>query len=124
MIQENGQGEVSKLSNDDICGIQSALGLVSLPSSPNAPKRLTGLAFDALDESDQAKYLKQAEQMDKQRQQQLQTELGTTISDSMRHGKTVLMHLMRHLKTIISAFGYDKGTAMIADMQEAKRYAD
>ncbi|WP_318831791.1 hypothetical protein [Providencia sp. PROV279] len=105
MIQENGQGEVSKLSNDDISnGIQSALGLVSLPSSPNAPKRLTGsVAFDALDESYQAKYLKQAEQMDKQRQQQLQIELGTTISDSYAawDGKTVLMHLMRHLKKLL-----------------------
>ncbi|MEY0909915.1 hypothetical protein AB7222_02745 [Providencia rettgeri] len=126
MIQENGQGEVSKLSNDDISsGIQSALGLVSLPSSPNAPKRLTGsVAFDALDESDQAKYLKQAEQMDKQRQQQLQTELGTTISDSYAAWENGLdAPNAPSEKTIISAFGYDKGTAMIADMQEAKRYA-
>lgn len=126
MIQENGQGEVSKLSNDDISsGIQSALGLVSLPSSPNAPKRLTGsVAFDALDESDQAKYLKQAEQMDKQRQQQLQTELGTTISDSYTAWENGLdAPNAPSEKTIISAFGYDKGTAMIADMQEAKRYA-
>ncbi|MEQ5318009.1 hypothetical protein ABN239_13315 [Providencia vermicola] len=125
MIQENGQGEVSKLSNDDISsGIQSALGLVSLPSS-NAPKRLTGsVAFDALDESDQAKYLKQAEQMDKQRQQQLQTELGTTISDSYAAWENGLdAPNAPSEKTIISAFGYDKGTAMIADMQEAKRYA-
>ncbi|ENN8375167.1 hypothetical protein ACAX46_000533 [Providencia rettgeri] len=126
MIQENGQGEVSKLSNDDISnGIQSALGLVSLPSSPNAPKRLTGsVAFDALDESDQAKYLKQAEQMDKQRQQQLQTELGTTISDSYAAWENGLdAPNAPSEKTIISAFGYDKGTAMIADMREAKRYA-
>ncbi|WP_140179435.1 hypothetical protein [Providencia stuartii] len=126
MIQENGQGEVSKLSNDDISnGIQSALGLVSLPSSPNAPKRLTGsVAFDALDESDQAKYLKQAEQMDKQRQQQLQTELGTTISDSYAAWENGLdAPNAPSEKTIISAFGYDKGTAIIADMQEAKRYA-
>ncbi|MEX9744537.1 hypothetical protein AB7Y07_00700 [Providencia rettgeri] len=126
MIQENGQGEVSKLSNDDISsGIQSALGLVSLPSSPNAPKRLTGsVAFDALDESDQAKYLKQAEQMDKQRQQQLQAELGTTISDSYAAWENGLdAPNAPSEKTIISAFGYDKGTAMIADMQEAKRYA-
>lgn len=126
MIQENGQGEVSKLSNDDISsGIQSALGLVSLPSSPNAPKRLTGsVAFDALDESDQAKYLKQAEQMDKQRQQQLQTELGTTISDSYAAWENGLdAPNAPSEKTIISAFGYDKGTAVIADMREAKRYA-
>ncbi|MGJ7973946.1 hypothetical protein [Providencia hangzhouensis] len=126
MIQENGQGEVSKLSNDDISnGIQSALGLVSLPSSPNAPKRLTGsVAFDALDESDQAKYLKQAEQMDKQRQQQLQTELGTTISDSYAAWENGLdAPNAPSEKTIISAFGYDKGTTMIADMREAKRYA-
>ncbi|MGK4231499.1 hypothetical protein ACK2MR_10155 [Providencia hangzhouensis] len=126
MIQENGQGEVSKLSNDDISnGIQSALGLVSLPSLPNAPKRLTGsVAFDALDESDQAKYLKQAEQMDKQRQQQLQTELGTTISDSYAAWENGLdAPNAPSEKTIISAFGYDKGTAMIADMREAKRYA-
>ncbi|EPK3354900.1 hypothetical protein JAG45_000618 [Providencia rettgeri] len=126
MIQENGRGEVSKLSNDDISnGIQSALGLVSLPSSPNAPKRLTGsVAFDALDESDQAKYLKQAEQMDKQRQQQLQTELGTTISDSYAAWENGLdAPNAPSEKTIISAFGYDKGTAMIEDMQEAKRYA-
>lgn len=126
MIQENGQGEVSKLSNDDISsGIQSALGLVSLPSSPNAPKRLTGsMAFDALDESDQAKYLKQAEQMDKQRQQQLQTELGTTISDSYAAWENGLDAPNEPSEqTIISAFGYDKGTAMIADMREAKRYA-
>ncbi|WP_323084468.1 hypothetical protein [Providencia alcalifaciens] len=126
MIQENGQGEVSKLSNDDISnGIQSALGLVNLPSSPNAPKRLTGsVAFDALDESDQAKYLKQAEQMDKQRQQQLQTELGTTISDSYAAWENGLdAPNAPSEKTIISAFGYDKGTAMIADMREAKRYA-
>ncbi|MTC64194.1 hypothetical protein [Providencia alcalifaciens] len=126
MIQENGQGEVSKLSNDDISsGIQSALGLVSLPSSPNAPKRLTGsVAFDALDESDQAKYLKQAEQMDKQRQQQLQTELGTTISDSYAAWENGLdAPNAPSEKTIISAFGYDKGTAMIADMREAKRYS-
>lgn len=126
MIQENGQGEVSKLSNDDISsGIQSALGLVSLPSSPSAPKRLTGsVAFDSLDESDQAKYLKQSEQMDKQRQQQLQTELGTTISDSYAAWENGLdAPNAPSEKTIISAFGYDKGTAMIADMQEAKRYA-
>lgn len=126
MIQENGQGEVSKLSNDDISnGIQSALGLVNLSSSPNAPKRLTGsVAFDALDESDQAKYLKQAEQMDKQRQQQLQTELGATISDSYAAWENGLdAPNAPSEKTIISAFGYDKGTAMIADMREAKRYA-
>ncbi|MDD9340230.1 MAG: hypothetical protein PV362_11405 [Providencia heimbachae] len=126
MLQENGQGEVSKISKEDISsGIQSALGLVSLPNSPQSPKRLTGsAAFDALDESDQAKYLKQAEQMDKQRQQQLQTELGTTISDSYTAWENGLDAPNAPTeRTIISAFGYDKGTAIVADMQEAKRYA-
>lgn len=106
-------------------GMQSALGLTILPKSERQPKRLTGsVAFDALDESDQAKYLKQAEQMDKQRQQQLQTELGTTISDSYAAWENGLdAPNAPSEKTIISAFGYDKGTAMIADMQEAKRYA-
>lgn len=126
MLQENGQGEVNKISKEDISsGIQSALGLVSLPNSPQSPKRLTGsAAFDALDESDQAKYLKQAEQLDKQRQQRLQTELGTTISDSYAAWENGLDAPNAPTeRTIISAFGYDKGTAIVADMQEAKRYA-
>lgn len=84
MIKENGQSEVSKISNDVIYkGIHSALGLVSLPDSPQASKRLTGsAAFDALDASDQAKYLKQASLMDKERQQQQQEKLGTALADS------------------------------------------
>ncbi len=126
MTQENGEGEVSKISKEDLsAGMQSALGLVSLSSTDQAPKRLTGSsAFDALDSSDQAKYLKQAEQMDKQRQQQLQTELGTTISDSYAAWENGLDAPNSPSEgMIVSAFGYDKGTAMIADMREAKRYA-
>lgn len=83
ITQENKGHKIDYTQAQISNGMQSALGLSSLPKSERQPKRLTGsAAFDALDESDQAKYLKQAEQMDKQRQQQLQIELGTTISDS------------------------------------------
>lgn len=125
ITQENKGHKIDYTQAQISNGMQSALGLSSLPKSERQPKRLTGsVAFDALDESDQAKYLKQAEQMDKQRQQQLQTELGTTISDSYAAWENGLdAPNAPSEKTIISAFGYDKGTAMIADMQEAKRYA-
>lgn len=126
IITQENKGHKIDYTNEQISnGMQSALGLTSLPKSERQPKRLTGsVAFDALDESDQAKYLKQAEQIDKQRQQQLQTELGTTISDSYAAWENGLdAPNAPSEKTIISAFGYDKGTAMIADMQEAKRYA-
>lgn len=123
MAQENGKNDYT---NEQIAnGMHSALGLTNLPQVTQQPKRLTGsAAFDALDESDQAKYLKQAEQMDKQRQQQLQTELGTTISDSYAAWENGLdAPNAPSEKTVIAAFGYDKGSAMIADMREAKRYA-
>lgn len=132
MIKENGQGEFNKISGDDISnGIQSALGLSSLPQSAQggqsalAPKRLTGsAAFDALDQSDQAKYLRQAEQMDKQRQQQLQAELGTRVADSYAAWENGLdAPGAPGAGEIMAAFGYDKGTSMLADMQEAKHYA-
>ncbi|MDN0017982.1 hypothetical protein [Providencia stuartii] len=126
MIKENGQSEVSKISNDVISnGIHSALGLASLPDSPQASKRLTGsAAFDALDASDQAKYLKQASLIDKERQQQQQEKLGTALADSFAAWENGFdAPNAPSEKTIIAAFGYDKGTAMIADMREAKRYA-
>ncbi|MBN4863281.1 hypothetical protein [Providencia stuartii] len=126
MIQENGKDEVAKLSSNDLSsGIQSALGLVSLPDSPQASKRLTGsVAFNALDASDQAKYIKQASLMDKERQQQEQEQLGTALADSFAAWERGLDAPNAPAeKTIISAFGYEKGTAMIADMREAKRYA-
>lgn len=131
MIKENGQGEFNKISGDDISnGIQSALGLSDLPQSvqggqsATAPKRLTGsAAFDALDQSDQAKYLRQAEQIDKHRQQQLQTELGTRVADAYAAWENGLDALgAPGAGEIMAAFGYDKGTSMLADMQEAKRY--
>ena len=126
MIQENGKDEVAKLSSNDLSsGIQSALGLVSLPDSPQASKRLTGsVAFNALDASDQAKYIKQASLMDKERQQQEQEQLGTALADSFAAWERGLDAPNAPAeKTIISAFGYEKGSAMIADMREAKRYA-
>ncbi|HGV3502111.1 TPA: hypothetical protein ACLLFU_001643 [Providencia stuartii] len=126
MIQENGKDEIAKLSPNDLSsGIQSALGLVSLPDSPQAPKRLTGsVAFNALDASDQAKYIKQASLMDKERQQQEQEQLGTALADSFAAWERGLDAPNAPAeKTIISAFGYEKGSVMIADMREAKRYA-
>lgn len=126
MIQENGKDEIAKLSPNDLSsGIQSALGLVSLPDSPQAPKRLTGsVAFNALNASDQAKYIKQASLMDKERQQQEQEQLGTALADSFAAWERGLDAPNAPAeKTIISAFGYEKGSVMIADMREAKRYA-
>ncbi|WGL96486.1 hypothetical protein [Arsenophonus nasoniae] len=126
MTQENGKDEVAKLLSDDLSsGMQAALGLVSLPDSLQASKRLTGsAAFDALDASDQAKYLKQASQMDKERQKQQQEQLGTVLADSFAAWERGLdAPNAPSEKVIISAFGYDKGTAMIVDMREAKRYA-
>ncbi len=126
MIKENGQGEFNKIAGDDISnGIQAALGLVDLPQSEQAPKRLTGsAAFDALDQSDQAKYLRQAEQMDKQRQQKAQEELGTRMADAYAAWENGLD--APHAPSageVVAAFGYDKGTRMLTDMQEAKHYA-
>lgn len=126
MIKENGQGEFNKIAGDDISnGIQAALGLVDLPQSEQAPKRLTGsAAFDALDQSDQAKYLRQAEQMDKQRQQKAQEELGTRMADAYAAWENGLdAPGAPSAGEVIAAFGYDKGTRMLTDMQEAKRYA-
>lgn len=126
MIKENGQGEFNKIAGDDISnGIQAALGLVDLPQSEQAPKRLTGsAAFDALDQSDQAKYLRQAEQMDKQRQQKAQEELGTRMADAYAAWENGLdAPGAPSAGEVITAFGYDKGTRMLTDMQEAKRYA-
>lgn len=126
MIKENGQSEFDKIAGDDISnGIQAALGLVDLPQSGQAPKRLTGsAAFDALDQSDQAKYLRQAEQMDKQRQQKAQEELGTRMADAYAAWENGLdAPGAPSAGEVIAAFGYDKGTRMLTDMQEAKRYA-
>ncbi len=126
MIKENGQGEFNKIAGDDISnGIQAALGLVDLPQSEQAPKRLTGsAAFDALDQSDQAKYLRQAEQMDKQRQQKAQEELGTRMADAYAAWENGLdAPGAPSAGEVMAAFGYDKGTRMLTDMQEAKRYA-
>lgn len=126
MIKENGQGEFNKIAGDDISnGIQAALGLVDLPQSEQAPKRLTGsAAFDALDQSDQAKYLRQAEQMDKQRQQKAQEELGTRMADAYTAWENGLdAPGAPSAGEVMAAFGYDKGTRMLTDMQEAKRYA-
>lgn len=126
MIKENGQSEFDKIAGDDISnGIQAALGLVDLPQSGQAPKRLTGsAAFDALDQSDQAKYLRQAEQMDKQRQQKAQEELGTRMADAYAAWENGLdAPSAPSAGEVIAAFGYDKGTRMLTDMQEAKRYA-
>lgn len=126
MIKENGQSELDKIAGDDISnGIQAALGLVDLPQSGQAPKRLTGsAAFDALDQSDQAKYLRQAEQMDKQRQQKAQEELGTRMADAYAAWENGLdAPSAPSAGEVMAAFGYDKGTRMLTDMQEAKRYA-
>lgn len=126
MIKENGQSEFDKIAGDDISnGIQAALGLVDLPQSGQAPKRLTGsAAFDALDQSDQAKYLRQAEQMDKQRQQKTQEELGTRMADAYAAWENGLdAPGAPSAGEVMAAFGYDKGTRMLTDMQEAKRYA-
>lgn len=126
MIKENGQGEFNKIAGDDISnGIQAALGLVDLPQSGQVPKRLTGsAAFDALDQSDQAKYLRQAEQMDKQHQQKAQEELGTRMADAYAAWENGLdAPGAPSAGEVMAAFGYDKGTRMLTDMQEAKRYA-
>ncbi len=126
MIQEVGQNEVKKIAGDDISnGIQAALGLVDLPQSGRAPKRLTGsAAFDALDQSDQAKYLRQAEQMDKQRQQKAQEELGTRMEDAYAAWENGLDAPNAPSDgEVLAIFGYDKGTRMLIDMREAKRYA-
>lgn len=126
MIKENGQSEFDKIAGDDISnGIQAALGLVDLPQSGQAPKRLTGsAAFDALDQSDQAKYLRQAEQMDKQRQQKAQEELGTRMADAYAAWENGLdAPGAPSAGEVMAAFGYDKGTRMLTDMQEAKHYA-
>lgn len=126
MIQEVGQNEVKKIAGDDISnGIQAALGLVDLPQSEQAPKRLTGsAAFDALDQSDQAKYLRQAEQMDKQRQQKAQEELGTRMADAYAAWENGLDAPNAPSDgEVLAIFGYDKGTRMLIDMREAKRYA-
>ncbi|WP_250211124.1 hypothetical protein [Morganella morganii] len=126
MIKENGQSEFDKIAGDDISnGIQAALGLVDLPQSGQVPKRLTGsAAFDALDQSDQAKYLRQAEQMDKQRQQKAQEELGTRMADAYAAWENGLdAPDAPSAGEVMAAFGYDKGTRMLTDMQEAKRYA-
>lgn len=126
MIQEVGQNEVKKIAGDDISnGIQAALGLVDLPQSEQAPKRLTGsAAFDALDQSDQAKYLRQAEQMEKQRQQKAQEELGTRMEDAYAAWENGLDAPNAPSDgEVLAIFGYDKGTRMLIDMREAKRYA-
>ncbi|EPC7542060.1 hypothetical protein ACR2Y1_000081 [Morganella morganii] len=135
MIKENGQSEFNKISGDDISnGIQAALGLVDLSQTAQSasggqpvqvPKRLTGsAAFDALDQSDQAKYLRQAEQMDKQRQQKAQEELGIRMADAYAAWENGLdAPGVPSAGEVMAAFGYDKGTRMLTDMQEAKRYA-
>lgn len=126
MIKENGQRSAESIAKEDIAsGIQSALGLVELPAATQVPKRLTGsAAFDALDASEQAKYLKQAEQMDKQRQQQLQLDLGTRVSDAYAAWENGLdAPNAPSQNEIIAAYGFDKSIEMVADMQDAKQYA-
>lgn len=126
MIKENGQRSAESIAKEDITsGIQSALGLVELPAATQVPKRLTGsAAFDALDASDQAKYLKQAEQMDKQRQQQLQLDLGTRVSDAYAAWENGLdAPNAPSQNEIIAAYGFDKSIEMVADMKDAKQYA-
>ncbi|EPO8223890.1 hypothetical protein ACUII0_000813 [Providencia rettgeri] len=122
ITQENKGHKIDYTSEQISNGINSAIGLITLP---NSTKRLTGsVAFDALNEAEQAGYIRQSSQIDKQRQQQLQTELGTIISDSYAAWERGLdAPNAPSEKAIISAFGYDKGSSMIADMREAKRYA-
>ncbi|SQI37500.1 Uncharacterised protein [Providencia alcalifaciens] len=58
ITQENKGHKINYTQAQISNGMQSALGLSSLPKSERQPKRLTGsVAFDALDESDQAKIL-------------------------------------------------------------------
>lgn len=125
MYKENGRNRVNYTDEQIATGIQSALGFVELQATPEAPKLLTGsAAFDALDEADQAKYLRQAEQLRKQKQGELQQQFGTRVADSYAAWERGLEapNAPTH-DELISAFGYDKGSAMSADMQEAKRYA-
>lgn len=125
MYKENGRNRVNYTDEQIATGIQSALGFVELQTTSEAPKLLTGsAAFDALDEADQAKYLRQAEQLRKQKQGELQQQFGTRVADSYAAWERGLEapNAPTH-DELISAFGYDKGSAMSADMQEAKRYA-
>ncbi|WP_435532288.1 hypothetical protein [Proteus vulgaris] len=125
MYKENGRNRVNYTDEQIATGIQSALGFVELQATSEAPKLLTGsAAFDALDEADQAKYLRQAEQLRKQKQGELQQQFGTRVADSYAAWERGLEapNAPTH-DELISAFGYDKGSAMSADMQEAKRYA-
>ncbi len=125
MYKENGRNRVNYTDEQIATGIQSALGFVELQATSEAPKLLTGsAAFDALDEADQAKYLRQAEQLRKKKQGELQQQLGTRVADSYAAWERGLEapNAPTH-DELISAFGYDKGSAMSADMQEAKRYA-
>ncbi|HEK2062937.1 TPA: hypothetical protein SMS29_000228 [Proteus mirabilis] len=125
MYKENGRNRVNYTNEQIATGIQSALGFVELQATSEAPKLLTGsAAFDALDEADQAKYLRQAEQLRKQKQGELQQQFGTRVADSYAAWERGLEapNAPTH-DELISAFGYDKGSAMSADMQEAKRYA-
>ncbi|WP_163826551.1 hypothetical protein [Proteus vulgaris] len=125
MYKENGRNRVNYTDEQIATGIQSALGFVELQTTSEAPKLLTGsAAFDALDEADQAKCLRQAEQLRKQKQGELQQQFGTRVADSYAAWERGLEapNAPTH-DELISAFGYDKGSAMSADMQEAKRYA-
>ena len=87
-------------------------------------KLLTGsAAFDALDEADQAKYLRQAEQLRKQNKVNYSNNSVLVSLTLTQHGKGLEAPNAPTHDELISAFGYDKGSAISADMQEAKRYA-
>lgn len=122
MMQENKGHDIGYSEGQISSGMQSALGLKELPDSS---KRLTeSAAFSGLSASLQAGYIRQSSQIDKERRGKAQEELGTRMADAYAAWENGLdAPGAPSAGEVMAAFGYDKGTRMLTDMQEAKRYA-
>ncbi|MEM8448474.1 hypothetical protein Q4R84_14790 [Morganella morganii] len=122
MMQENKGHDIGYSEGQISSGMQSALGLKELPDSS---KRLTeSAAFSGLSASLQAGYIRQSSQIDKERRGKAQEELGTRMADAYAAWENGLdAPSAPSAGEVMAAFGYDKGTRMLTDMQEAKRYA-
>lgn len=122
MMQENKGHDIGYSEGQISSGMQSALGLKELPDSS---KRLTeSAAFSGLSASLQAGYIRQSSQIDKERRGKAQEELGTRMADAYAAWENGLdAPNAPSAGEVVAAFGYDKGTRMLTDMQEAKHYA-
>lgn len=122
MMQENKGHDIGYSEGQISSGMQSALGLKDLPDSS---KRLTeSAAFSGLSASLQAGYIRQSSQIDKERRGKAQEELGTRMADAYAAWENGLdAPNAPSAGEVVAAFGYDKGTRMLTDMQEAKYYA-